>query len=233
MIYNVLPFLKMGKSSRWPSISLPKMNFYASILIPLAVFTPLFYINWNRIDKLVDESLFSRFLFFGLLLGAIYSILFLYVFFSLFRYEDLMLFSILIFLPLLAAVEQLSMVSGKYRKRTDLIQLSSSMGGAFSLPVSFGIALVTSESLLNYVFVALISLFAFLANLMSSVLLGIGASNNKVMLYYNFSFLVQMLFSSTVFIEYLYGSYSLLTILPEIGLAIILYMGIFHTRLNK
>jgi peptidoglycan/LPS O-acetylase OafA/YrhL len=209
------------------------MNFYPAVLIPLSIFTPLFYLNWNRIDKIVDESLFARFLLFGLLLGIIYSVLFLYSFFTIYRYEDLMLFSLLLFLPMLSAGELLSMVTGKYRGRKDLIQLSSSLGGAFSLPVTFGIAIVTTTSPPNYFFVAMVALLAFLTNLMSGVLLATGASRNRVLLYFNFAFLVQMLFSSSIFIEYLYGSYAIITILPEIAIAILLYMKFFHERLGK
>lgn len=209
------------------------MDFYSSILIPLVIFIVLFYLNWNRVDKIVDESIFSRFLLFGILLGTLYSVLFAYVFYSFFKDEALMLFSTLIFLPLLAAVEQLSILSGKYRTRDDLVQLSSSLGGAFSLPISFTIALLTASSTLNYIFIVLITVFAFLINLMSSVLLATGAKNNRVMLYYNFAFLVQMLFSSAIFTEYLYGKFSLLTVLPELALTIILYIGIFHKKLNK
>jgi hypothetical protein len=208
------------------------MNFYPAVLIPLAIFTPLFYLNWNRIDKIVDESLFARFLLFGLLLGIIYSVLFLYSIFTIYRYEDLMLFSLLLFLPLLSAGEQLSMITGKYRGRRDLLQLSSSLGGAFSLPVTFGVAIATTTSLPNYFFVAAVALLAFLTNLMSGVLLAIGASRNRVLLYYNFAFLVQMLFSSSIFIEYLYGSYAIITIVPEVAVAILLYMKFFHGRLG-
>ncbi|MCL5408352.1 MAG: hypothetical protein M1518_03200 [Candidatus Thermoplasmatota archaeon] len=209
------------------------MNFYPAILIPLAIFTPLFYLNWNRIDKIVDESLFARFLLFGLLLGVVYVVLFLYSFFTLDRFKDLMLFTVLLFLPILSAGEQLSIITGKYRTRKDLLQLSSSLGGAFSFPVSFSIALVTNSSISNYIFIALVTLFAFLTNVMSSATLSIGASNNKVLLYYNFALLIQMLFSSSIFIEYLYGSYALITIVPEIGVAILLYMKFFHVRLGS
>ena len=209
------------------------MNFYPAILIPLAIFTPLFYLNWNRIDKIVDESLFARFLLFGLLLGIVYVVLFLYSFFTLDRFKDLMLFTVLLFLPILSAGEQLSIITGKYRTRKDLLQLSSSLGGAFSFPVSFSIALVTNSSISNYIFIALVTLFAFLTNVMSSATLSIGASNNKVLLYYNFALLIQMLFSSSIFIEYLYGSYALITIVPEIGVAILLYMKFFHVRLGS
>ena len=209
------------------------MNFYPAILIPLAIFTPLFYLNWNRIDKIVDESLFARFLLFGLLLGVVYVVLFLYSFFTLDRYIDLMLFTVLLFLPILSAGEQLSIITGKYRTRKDLLQLSSSLGGAFSFPVSFSIALVTSSSISNYIFIALVTLFAFLTNVMSSAALSIGASNNKVLLYYNFALLIQMLFSSSIFIEYLYGSYALITTIPEIAVAILLYMKFFHARLGS
>ena len=209
------------------------MNFYPAILIPLAIFTPLFYLNWNRIDKIVDESLFARFLLFGLLLGVVYVVLFLYSFFTLDRYIDLMLFTVLLFLPILSAGEQLSIITGKYRTRKDILQLSSSLGGAFSFPVSFSIALVTSSSISNYIFIALVTLFAFLTNVMSSAALSIGASNNKVLLYYNFALLIQMLFSSSIFIEYLYGSYALITTIPEIAVAILLYMKFFHARLGS
>ena len=161
------------------------MNFYPAILIPLAIFTPLFYLNWNRIDKVVEESLFGRFLLFGLLLGIVYVFLFLYTFYSLSRYIDLMLFSVMLFLPLLSAGEQLSILTGKYRTRKDLIQLSTSLGGAFSFPVAFAIALVTYTSTINYIFVALVTLFAFLANVMSGSLLSIGIAKNRVLLYNN------------------------------------------------
>lgn len=207
------------------------MNFYVSAIIPLAIFTPLFYLNWNRIDKLVDESLFARFLLFGILLGIVYAILFFYTFITLYRYIDLMLFAILMFLPLLAAGEQLSIITGKYRSRKDLMQLSSSLGGAFSLPVTFVIGIVIQPAFLNYIFLALIVPFAFLTNLMSSVILATGAAKFRVLLYYNFAFLIQMMFSSSIFVDYLYGSYSLLTILPEMGVAILLYMKIFHASL--
>ena len=73
------------------------MNFYPAILIPLAIFTPLFYLNWNRIDKIVDESLFARFLLFGVLLGIVYIVMFLYSFFALDQYIDLMFISIMLF----------------------------------------------------------------------------------------------------------------------------------------
>jgi hypothetical protein len=209
------------------------MDFYSSILIPLVIFTPLFYLNWNRVDKAVDESLFSRFLLFGILLGIVYSVLFLYAFYTVFRYEDLTLFATLIFLPLLAGVEQLSILSGKYRTRRDLIQLSTSLGGAFSLPVTFGIALVTSASNLNYLFIALITVLSFVSNIMSGVLLAIGVSSNRIFLYYNYAFLVQMLFSSSIFFEYLFGSYSIFLILPESVLAVLLYIGIFNRRLIR
>jgi hypothetical protein len=209
------------------------MNFYPAILIPLSIFTPLFYLNWNRVDKLVDESLFARFLLFGLLLGIVYVVMFLYSFFTLDQYIDLMLFSVMLFLPLLSAGEQLSIISGKYRSRKDLLQLSTSLGGAFSFPVAFAVAIVTTPSLLNYVFVALVTLFAFLTNVISSALLSIGASKKRVLLYYNFAFLVQMLFSSSIFIEYLRGSYALLTILPELALAILIYIRFFHVRLRS
>ncbi|MEM0133981.1 MAG: hypothetical protein QXU18_01965 [Thermoplasmatales archaeon] len=206
------------------------MNFYPAILIPLAVFTPLFYLNWNRIDKIVDESLFARFLLFGLLLGVVYVVMFLYSFFVLDQYIDLMLFSIMLFLPLLSAGEQLSVMSGKYKTRKDLIQLSTSLGGAFSFPVSFAIAIVTAPSMLNYAFIALVTLFAFITNVVSSAVLSMGVTKRKVLLYYNFAFLVQMLFSSSIFIEYLYGSYAMITIIPEIGVAILLYMRFIHAR---
>ena len=209
------------------------MNFYPAILIPLAIFTPLFYLNWNRIDKLVDESLFARFLFFGLLLGILYAAMFVYSLSTLKQYIDLTLFAIMLFLPILSTGEQLFMVTGKYRKREDLVQLSSSMGGAFSFPVAFAIAIVTSTSLLNYFFVAMVALLAFLTNVMSAGLLSIGASKNRVLLYYNFAFLVQMLFSSSIFVEYLYGSYALFTIIPEIAVAILLYIKFFHVRLGS
>ncbi|MCW6158391.1 MAG: hypothetical protein LVQ63_02765 [Thermoplasmatales archaeon] len=209
------------------------MNFYPAILIPLAIFTPLFYLNWNRIDKVVEESLFGRFLLFGLLLGIVYVFLFLYTFYTLSRYIDLMLFSVMLFLPLLSAGEQLSILTGKYRTRKDLIQLSTSLGGAFSFPVAFAIALVTYTSTINYIFVALVTLFAFLANVMSASLLSIGIAKNRVLLYYNFAFLVQMMFSSSIFVEYLFGSYALITIIPEIAVAILLYMKFFHERLGS
>jgi hypothetical protein len=209
------------------------MNFYPAILIPLAIFTPLFYLNWNRIDKVVEESLFGRFLLFGLLLGIVYVFLFLYTFYTLSRYIDLMLFSVMLFLPLLSAGEQLSILTGKYRTRKDLIQLSTSLGGAFSFPVSFAIALVTYTSTINYIFVALVALFAFLANVMSASLLSIGIAKNRVLLYYNFAFLVQMMFSSSIFVEYLFGSYALITIIPEIAVAILLYMKFFQERLGS
>lgn len=216
------------------------MNFYPAILIPLAVFTPLFYLNWNRIDKIVDESLFARFLLFGLLLGVVYVIMFVYSFFALDEYIDLMLFSIMLFLPLLSAGEQLSIMTGKYRTRKDLLQLSTSLGGAFSFPVAFAIAIVTTPSLLNYIFIAIVTLFAFLTNLMSCAILSIGASKNRVLLYYNIAFLVQMLFSSSIFVvsssifvEYLDGKYALLTIVPEVAVAILLYMKFFHARIGS
>ena len=209
------------------------MNFYPAILIPLAIFTPLFYLNWNRIDKVVEESLFGRFLLFGLLLGIVYVFLFLYTFYTLSRYIDLMLFSVMLFLPLLSAGEQLSILTGKYRTRKDLIQLSTSLGGAFSFPVSFAIALVTYTSTINYIFVALVAIFAFLANVMSASLLSIGIAKNRVLLYYNFAFLVQMMFSSSIFVEYLFGSYALITIIPEIAVAILLYMKFFQERLGS
>ncbi len=208
------------------------MNFYPAILIPLVIFTPLFYLNWNRIDKKVDESTFARFLLYGLLLGVLYLVLFLYSFFTVEQYIDLTLFAMMLFLPLLSAGEQLSMMTGKYRTRNDLPQLASSLGGAFSFPVSFGIALVTSPSILNYIFVALVAAFAFLANLMSSVVLSIGASKGRVMLYYNLAFLIQMMFSSSIFVEYRYSYYAFLTIVPELALAALIYIKFFHGMLG-
>ncbi len=210
------------------------MNFYVSALVPLIIFTPLFYLNWNRVDKVVEESLFARFLFFGLLLGIIYAVLFFYSFITLYRYIDLMLFAIMLFLPLLAAGEQLSVVTGKYRSRKDIIQLSSSLGTAFSLPVAFAIGIVTEPAILpNYIFLAMIVPFAFLTNLMSGVILAIGATRSRVLLYYNVAFLMQMLFSSAIFIDYLTGSYAILTLIPEIGVAVVLYMKFFHERLSE
>ena len=209
------------------------MHFYPAILIPLAVFTPLFYLNWNRIDKIVDESLFARFLFFGLLLGILYAVMFVYSFSTLKQYIDLTLFAIMLFLPILSTGEQLFIITGKYRGRKDIVQLSSSMGGAFSFPVAFAIAVVTSTSLQNYFFVAIVAAFAFLANVMSAVLLSIGASKNRILLYYNFAFLVQMLFSSSIFLEYLKGPYGLFVIIPEIVVAILLYTKFFHARIGS
>ncbi len=214
------------------------MNFYPAILIPLAVFTPLFYLNWNRIDKVVDESLFARFLLFGLLLGIIYIVMFLYSFLALVQYIDLMFFSVMLFLPLLSAGEQLSIITGKYKTRNDLIQLSSSLGGGFAFPVSFAIALVTSASILNYLFVGLITLFAFLTNIMSSGLLSIGVSKQSARLHFFLAFLVQMFFSSSIFIEYLYTGtsesyYAMIAIVPEIAVAILLYTKFFHVRLGS
>ena len=209
------------------------MNFYDSALITLVIFTALFYLHWNRIDKVVDEALFSRFLFFGVLLGIVYAVLFVYAFFSLYQYIDLMLFSTFLLLPAIATGGQLSILSGKYKLRKDILQLSSSLGGAFSLPVSFGVAMVSSTALLDYAFVAVITVFAFLVNLMSAVLLSLGGIRRKMLFFYNLAFLVQMLFSSSVFLEYLYGRYSLFTIVPEVALAAILYMTIFHGRLRE
>lgn len=209
------------------------MNFYPAILIPLAIFTPLFYLNWNRVDKVVDESLFARFLLLGILLGILYAVLFLYSFFTVYQYIDLMLFITLLFLPLLSAGEQLAIMTGKYRPRKDLIQLSSSLGGAFSLPVTFGVAIATNTSFDNYIFIALVALLAFLTNIMSSILLARGVMLKRVLLYYNFAFLVQMLFSSSIFIEYLYGTYAIITIVPEIVIAALLYKKFFHEVLRE
>lgn len=209
------------------------MNFYPAILIPLAVFTPLFYLNWNRIDRYVDESLFARFLFFGLFLGIIYALMFVYSFSALKHYIDLTLLAVVFFLPLLSAGEQMFIVTGKYRNRKDLLQLSSSLGGAFSFPVAFSIAIVTTSSLLNYVFVALVALFAFLASVVSSAIMAIGAEGKRVPSHFLMAFLVQMLFSSSIFIEYLYGPYALITIVPEIAVTIMLYMKFFHVRLGS
>ena len=209
------------------------MNFYPAILIPLAVFTPLFYLNWNRIDKIVEESLFARFLFLGLLLGILYAFMFVYSISTLKEFIDLTLFAVVIFLPLLSTGEQLFIVTGKYRGRKDIIQLSSSMGGAFSLPVAFGVAIVSSSSLPNYVFVALIAAFSFITNVMSAALLSIGASKSRILHYYGLAFLIQVLFSSSIFLEYWYGSYSLYAIIPEIAVAIMLYKRYFHSRLGS
>ncbi|MGC8562230.1 MAG: hypothetical protein ACP5UZ_02135 [Thermoplasmata archaeon] len=208
------------------------MNFYPAILIPLAIFTPLFYLNWNRIDKIVDESIFARFLLFGVLLGIVYIVMFLYSFFALDQYIDLMFISIMLFLPLLSAGEQLAIMTGKYRTRKDLIQLSTSLGGAFSFPVSFAIAIVTSSSDLNYIFIALVALFAFFTNVNSSTILGIGVSRNRGLLYFISAFLVQMLFSSAIYVEYLKSSYAFITIVPEIAATILLYTIFFHHRIG-
>ncbi len=209
------------------------MNFYPAVLIPLAIFTLLFYLNWNRIDRYVDESLFARFLLFGLLLGTLYVVMFYYSYYSLHRFIDLTLFAIMLFLPLLASGEQMLILTGKYRKRDDLLQLSTSLGGAFSFPVAFVIALVTGPSLLNYVFVGIVTVFSFLVNVMSSAVLSMGASKGRILIYYNVAFLLQMLFSSSIFIEYLYGIYALFTIVPELAIAILLYMKFFHVRLGS
>ena len=208
------------------------MNFYPAILIPLAIFTPLFYLNWNRIDKIVDESLFARFLLFGVLLGIVYIVMFLYSFFALDQYIDLMFISIMLFLPLLSAGEQLAIITGKYRIRKDLIQLSTSLGGAFSFPVSFAVAIVTSSSYLNYFFIALIAFFAFFTNVISSAILSIGVSRNRGLLYFISAFLVQMLFSSTIYVEYIKSSYAFITIIPEIALTILLYIRFIHHKLG-
>lgn|GEM_PF-851046 len=208
------------------------MNFYPAVLIPLTIFTVLFYFNWNRIDRIVDERLFARFLLYGLLLGIIYLVLFLYAFFTVYRYIDLMLFVLLLFLPLLSAGEQLSVMTGKYRKRDDLYQLGSSLGGAFSLPVSFGIAIVTAGGLDDYFFLALIVVLSFLCNLMSAALLARGAAMNRTLLFYNIAFLVQMLFASGVYAEYLFSAEAIFVVLPEVALAIFLYFRFFHKTLG-
>lgn len=207
------------------------MNFYVSSLIPLILFTLLFYVNWNRVDKKVDEGKFARFLFFGILMGILYSILFIYAYFSLYRYIDLMLFAILLLLPLVASGSQLSILSGKYKTREDLIPLSSSLGSAYSLPISFIIAIVTSPSFINYVYIGLITLFSFITGIMSSVLLATGIRRGRIMLYYNGAFLIQMLFSSSIFFEYLFGEYSLTIVIPEILFAGLLYIFIFHRKI--
>jgi len=209
------------------------MNFYVSSLIPLILFTLLFYVNWNRVDKKVDEGKFARFLFFGILMGILYSILFIYAYFSLYRYIDLMLFAILLLLPLVASGSQLSILSGKYKAREDLIPLSSSLGSAYSLPISFIIAIVTSPSFINYVYIGLITLFSFITGIMSSVLLATGIRRGRIMLYYNGAFLIQMLFSSSIFFEYLFGEYSLTIVIPEILFAGLLYIFIFHRKIME
>ncbi|MEM0141278.1 MAG: hypothetical protein QXN66_04485 [Thermoplasmatales archaeon] len=208
------------------------MNFYAAILISLGVFTILFYLNWNRIDKIVDESTFARFLLYGILLGIVYTVLFLYAFLTISTYIDLMFLVTFLFLPLLSSGEQLSVITGKYRQREDLYQLGSSLGGAFSFPVSFGIAIVTEGGFQDYFYVALIASFAFITNLMSGTLLAEGAKFNKIRLYYALAFLVQILFSSAVFLEYLKGSYALIAVVPEVILATFLYFGFFHKQLG-
>jgi len=208
------------------------MNFYPAILIPLAIFTPLFYLNWNRIDRIVEESLFARFLLFGVLLGIVYIVMFLYSFFALDQYIDLMFISIMLFLPLLSAGEQLAIITGKYRTRKDLIQLSTSLGGAFSFPVSFAVAIVTSSSYFNYFFIALIAFFAFFTNVISSTILSIGVSRNRGLLYFISAFLVQMLFSSSIYVEYIKSSYAFITIIPEIALTILLYIRFIHHKLG-
>ncbi|MGC8645039.1 MAG: hypothetical protein ACP5UO_02070 [Thermoplasmata archaeon] len=208
------------------------MNFYPAVLIPLAVFTVLFYLNWNRVDKIVDEHIFARFLLYGLLLGVLYLVLFLYSFLTISSYEDLMLFATLLFLPLLSAGEQLSVLTGKYRKRGDLYQLGSSLGGAFSFPVSFGIAIMSRGELADYFFVALMTVFAFLANVMSGALLARGAAANRTLFFYNLAFLVQMLFSSAIFAEYLVNSAAIYIVLPEILIAALLYFRFFHKSLG-
>ncbi|MEM2615443.1 MAG: hypothetical protein QXO44_01705, partial [Thermoplasmatales archaeon] len=182
------------------------MNFYAAILISLSAFTVLFYINWNRIDRIVDERIFVRFLLYGILLGIVYTVLFLYAFITVSPYIDLIFLVTFIFLPLLSAGEQMSMFTGKYKNRSDLYQLGSSLGGAFSFPVSFGIAIITKNSIDDYFFVTLIAAFAFLTNMMSGMLLSKGAMLNKIRFYYFLAFLVQMMFSSAVFLELLEGS---------------------------
>lgn len=208
------------------------MNFYISSLIPLILFTLLFYANWSRVDRQVDESKFARLLFLGILMGIVYSILFIYAYFSLYRYIDLMLFAILLLLPLVASGSQLSILSGKYRNRDDLIPLSSSLGGAYSLPISFVIAMVTVGSTLNFIYIGLITVFSFIVGIMSAMLLATGVRKGRIMLYYNYAFLIQMLFSSAIFFEYLFAEYSLTIIIPEILFASLLYVFIFHKRLK-
>ncbi len=207
------------------------MNFYVSSLIPLILFTILFYINWSRLDKKVDEGKFARFLFYGILMGVLYSILFLYAYLSLSQYIDLMIFAVLLLLPVVASGSQLSVLSGKYKTRDDLIPLSSSLGSSYSLPIAFIIAMLTSPSIPNYIYIAFITIFSFVTFLMSSVTIAIGIKKGRVMLYYNAAFLIQMLFSSSIFFEYLYGSYSLIIIIPEILFAVLLYIFIFHKKM--
>ncbi|MEM4212894.1 MAG: hypothetical protein QXO63_01100 [Thermoplasmatales archaeon] len=208
------------------------MNFYAAILISLSAFTVLFYINWNRIDRIVDERIFVRFLLYGILLGIVYTVLFLYAFITVSPYIDLIFLVTFIFLPLLSAGEQMSMFTGKYKNRSDLYQLGSSLGGAFSFPVSFGIAIITKNSIDDYFFVTLIVAFAFLTNMMSGMLLSKGAMLNKIRFYYFLAFLVQMMFSSAVFLELLEGSYSLIAVIPEVLVAVALYLRFFHRELG-
>ncbi|MEL9914900.1 MAG: hypothetical protein QW078_03200 [Thermoplasmatales archaeon] len=208
------------------------MNFYAAILISLSAFTVLFYINWNRIDRIVDERIFVRFLLYGILLGIVYTVLFLYAFITVSPYIDLIFLVTFIFLPLLSAGEQMSMFTGKYKNRSDLYQLGSSLGGAFSFPVSFGIAIITKNSIDDYFFVTLIAAFAFLTNMMSGMLLSKGAMLNKIRFYYFLAFLVQMMFSSAVFLELLEGSYSLIAVIPEVLVAVALYLRFFHRELG-
>ncbi|MEM0127295.1 MAG: hypothetical protein QXW29_04690 [Thermoplasmatales archaeon] len=208
------------------------MNFYAAILISLSAFTVLFYINWNRIDRIVDERIFVRFLLYGILLGIVYTVLFLYAFITVSPYIDLIFLVTFVFLPLLSAGEQMSMFTGKYKNRSDLYQLGSSLGGAFSFPVSFGIAIITKNSIDDYFFVTLIAAFAFLTNMMSGMLLSKGAMLNKIRFYYFLAFLVQMMFSSAVFLELLEGSYSLIAVIPEVLVAVALYLRFFHRELG-
>ncbi len=207
------------------------MNFYVSSLIPLILFTILFYINWSRLDKKVDEGKFARFLFYGILMGVLYSVLFVYAYLSLSKYIDLMIFAVLLLLPVIASGSQLSVLSGKYKTREDLIPLSSSLGSSYSLPISFIIAMLTSPSIPNYIYIAFITIFSFVTFLMSSVTIAIGIKKGRVMLYYSAAFLIQMLFSSSIFFEYLYGSYSLMIIIPEILFAVLLYIFIFHKKI--
>ncbi len=207
------------------------MNFYVSSLIPLILFTILFYINWSRLDKKVDEGKFARFLFYGILMGVLYSVLFVYAYLSLSQYIDLMIFAVLLLLPVIASGSQLSVLSGKYKTREDLIPLSSSLGSSYSLPISFIIAMLTSPSIPNYIYIAFITIFSFVTFLMSSVTIAIGIKKGRVMLYYSAAFLIQMLFSSSIFFEYLYGSYSLMIIIPEILFAVLLYIFIFHKKI--
>ncbi len=208
------------------------MNFYISALIPFITFTALFYVNWNRVDKIVDEGKFARLLFYGLLMGIVYVVLFIYSWYSIYRFEDLMLFSLMLLLPLLASGSQLSILNNeKYRDRKDLVPLSTSLGGAYSLPVSFIIASVTAPSIYNYIFIAIITIYSFFINIMGAAVLATGVQRGRLMLYYNGAFLLQIMFSSSIFLEYLIGENALYVAVPEIVVTLLLYIKIFHGRI--